>query len=131
MGPANTGGVPIADLRPDLENVNERTVTGIVTIVWPYASSTGSASLLLVEPDFRLRARRGQVRLCFDGASAKAISKAGISSGDRLCLQLRDTNFSKDESTASTPGRGIEWKLQYGETLDLKVTSAKPSVNSS
>lgn len=121
MGLANTGGVPIAELRPDLDNLKERAVTGIVTIVWPYASSTRSVSLLLVEPDFRLRARRGQVRLCFDGSSAKAISKAGISSGDQLCLHLKGVEFSNDETTASTPGRSIGWKLHYGEILELKV----------
>ena len=117
-----TADVPIAELQPELQGLDERRVGGLVTLIWPYASSSQSTSLLLVEPDFRLRARRGQVRLYFSGASATSVSRAGVSSGDQLLVSLKGADFTKDDSTTSTPGRGIEWKLQYGEYLNVQVS---------
>ena len=113
--------MPIAELHPDHLSKDERTVSGVVTLIWPYASSTKTLTLLLVESDFRLRARRGQVRVTFYGASAGAVSKASISSGDRVSLSLKGAEFITDESTTSTPGKGIEWKLRYGQYLEVKV----------
>ena len=113
--------MPIAELQPELAEADECYFQGVVTLIWPYSSSSKSLSLLLVEPDFRLRARHGQVRLYFRGASAKAVSKREVTSGDQLTLGLRGVTWAKDDSAASTPGKGIEWQLQYGEVLDLKV----------
>ena len=120
-----TGGVPIAELHPDVRDVDDRDVEGVVTLIWPYASASHSSSLLLVEPDFRLRARRGQVRLYFSGPSAKEVLRAGVTSGDQLLVSLKGASFEKDGSTASTPGRGIEWRLQYGEYLNAKVSGSE------
>ncbi|KAG8529773.1 uncharacterized protein KY384_005254 [Bacidia gigantensis] len=121
MAHADTGTVPIADLQPGLQRVDDSTVEGIVTLTWPYSSSTKSTSLLLVEPDFRLRARRGQVRLFFHGAIAKTVSLAAVASGDKLLLKLRGAQWAKDDSAASTPGKGIEWRLEFREYLDVKI----------
>ena len=115
--PAST---PIAHLNPDLRP-DESSVTGVVTLIWPYASSKNTSSLLLVEPDFRLRSRRGQVRIHFEGSSAKAVARSGVSSGDQLLLSLRGAQWAKDPTAATTPGRGIDWQLQYGERLVLQV----------
>lgn len=112
--------VPIAQLHPDLELANT-SVTGIVTLVWPYTSFTKSTRVLLVEPDFRLRRQRGQVRIKFQGSSAKAVAKAGITSGDQLLLSLVGTQWARDESAAGTPGKGIEWELLYTERVQLEV----------
>jgi hypothetical protein len=53
------GHLPIPQLEPtvDAESVYIR---GIVSIIWPYSSVTNSTSILLVEPDFRLRQKKGQ-----------------------------------------------------------------------
>ena len=115
--PAST---PIAHLHPDLEHDNS-SVAGIVTLIWPYAASKSTFSLLLVEPDFRLRSNRGQVRVHFQGSSAKAVARSGISSGDQLLLSLRGAQWVKDSTAATTPGRGIDWQPQYGERLVLQV----------
>ena len=111
---------PIAQLNPDLRP-DESSVTGIVTLIWPYASSKETFSLLLVEPDFRLRSKRGQVRVHFQGSSAKAVARSGISSGDQLLLSLRGAQWAKSFTAAVTPGRGIDWELQFGERLVLQV----------
>ena len=111
---------PIAQLNPDLKHDDSR-VAGIVTLIWPYAASKSTFSLLLVDPDFRLRSNRGQVRVHFQGSSAKAVARSGISSGDQLLLSLRGAQWVKDSTAAATPGRGIDWQLQYGERLVLQV----------
>lgn len=112
--------LPIAQLQPGLDS-ESTSVFGIVTLIWPYASSTHALSLLLVEPDFRLRRHRGQVRVRFQGSSAKALSRAGISSGDQLLLNLTGVQWAKDTLAASTPGKGIDWELRYGERVVLRV----------
>ena len=57
----------------------------------------------------------------FQGPSAKVVARSGISSGDRLLLSLKDGQWVKDSTAATTPGRGIDWQLQYGERLVLQV----------
>lgn len=111
---------PIASLEPGLD-ADSTSVTGIVTLIWPYASSSQTLSLLLVEPDFRLRRNQGQVRIHFTGASAKAVARAHVASGDQLLLNLKGVKWAKDGSTASTPGKGIEWDLRYGERVVLQI----------
>ncbi|CAD6572541.1 MAG: hypothetical protein ASARMPRED_005442 [Alectoria sarmentosa] len=111
---------PIAQLNPDLRP-DESSVTGIVTLIWPYASSKETFSLLLVEPDFRLRSKRGQVRVHFQGSSAKAVARSGISSGDQLLLSLRGAQWEKSSTAAVTPGRGIDLELHFGERLVLQI----------
>ena len=112
--------IPIAQLQPGLDP-DSTFVSGIVTLIWPYASSTRTLSLLLVEPDFRLRRHQGQVRIHFHGSSAKALARSGVSSGDHLLLRLIGVQWAKDTHKASTPGRGIEWELRYGERAVLTV----------
>ena len=120
MASKTTRSIPIADLNPNCKAEHDN-IVGIVTLIWPYSSVQKQFSLLLVEPDFRLRSHRGQVRLFFDGPSAKALSRAGIDSGDRLSLSLKGADFQKDDTAVSTPGKGIEWKIRYGQYVDLKV----------
>ena len=105
--------IGIAQLHPGLDS-NLTAVTGVVTLIWPYSSVTLFSSILLVEPDFRLRRHRGQVRVSFTGASANAVAKSRISSGDSLRLSLVGVTWIKDTATTSTPGKGIEWELKYG-----------------
>ncbi|KAL2040698.1 hypothetical protein N7G274_006677 [Stereocaulon virgatum] len=121
--------LPIAQLQPGLDS-DSTSVFGIVTLIWPYASSTHTLSLLLVEPDFRLRRHRGQVRVHFQGSSAKALSRAEISIGDQLLLNLTGVQWAKDTFAASTPGRGIDWELRYGERAVLRLHRADQDVTS-
>ena len=123
MWPAPT---PIAQLQPIAEP-ETRSISGIVTLIWPYSASLSSYSFLLVEPDFRLRRRHGQVRLHFHGSSAKAVARAGIKGGDKVLLSLQDVQWAKgvsDEITEQTPGRSIEWELRFEKRLILQVRKA-------
>ena len=118
---ASLSTVPIAHLSPHLESADTSSVHGIVTLIWPYNSLTQSLSLLLVEPDFRLRRHQGQVCIHFLGSSAKALAKTGVSSGDELSLSLQGASWEQDGETASTPGRGIAWKVTFGDRVLLEV----------
>ena len=114
--------IPIAQLTPLLAAPSTRSLKAIVTLTWPYSSATGSVAFLLVEPDFRLRRTRGQVRAQFSGSSAKAVAKSGISSGDEITLSLDGIEWVQDETPFSTPGRGIEFGLMFTERLLLQVS---------
>ena len=112
--------IPIAQLGPSID-VEHNYIKGVVTLIWPYSSSTKSMSILLVEPDFRLRRNKGQVRITFHDSSAKAVARSEISSGDELVISLLGVSWAKDDGILRTPGRGVEWELQYTERLILQV----------
>jgi hypothetical protein len=120
--PGQTSHIPIAQLTPLLSAPASRSIKAVVTLTWPYSSATGSVAFLLSEPDFRLRRTRGQVRVQFSGSSAKAVSQAGIASGDEIVLSLDGVKFVHDvEASASTPGRGVEFELKFAERLVVEV----------
>lgn len=112
--------LPIALLHPS-QGYEGSTTSGIVTLIWPYSVSQSSFSLLLVEPDFRLRRQKGQIRVHLTGSSAIALARLGVKSGDSILLSLEGVAWVKDESNEKTPGIGVEWKLQYGERIVLQV----------
>ena len=112
--------LPIAQLEPSVD-VENTCVKGIVTLIWPYSSSTKSISILLVEPDFRLRRNKGQVRITFHTSSAKAVARSKISSGDELAISLLGVSWAKDEGKFRIPGSGVEWELQFAERAILQV----------
>lgn len=117
---------PIADLSPALHSFSTKWFQAVVTLIWPYSSSTGTLTVLLAEPDFRLRRAKGQVRVKLTGSSAKSVAEAGIGSGDELKLSLLGAEFVQDDTAAHgrTPGKGIDWELAYTERLYVQVGRA-------
>ncbi|MCJ1390193.1 hypothetical protein MMC18_003051 [Xylographa bjoerkii] len=113
--------VPIAQLQPSLDP-SVSFVEGLVTLIWPYSSSNRSTSILLVEPDFRLRRNHGQVRISFTGASAKAIAKSGLTSGDRVSVRLTAALWLPENAGGAPPQRGPGWELQYGRSLTIQIS---------
>ncbi|KAL8774424.1 MAG: hypothetical protein Q9194_004037 [Teloschistes cf. exilis] len=112
--------IPISHLDPSTQ-AHSGAVEGVVTLIWPYSVSKQSFSILLAEPDFRLRRQRGQVRVHFTGSSAKAAARHNVQSGDNVVLNLLGAQWEKDETTSSTPGRGVDWELHYSERAILKI----------
>lgn len=119
----STSHIPIAQLTPTLAEPASRSVKAIVTLTWPYSSATGTVAFLLAEPDFRLRRRKGQVRVQFSGSSAKSVSKSGIASGDEVSLCLDGAEWLRGQAAFSTPGSGLELELKFTERLLLQVCS--------
>lgn len=115
-----TTRLPIGQLHPAV-GVSESWIEGLVTLLWPYSSSNQSTSILLVDPDFRLRRSKGQVRISFTDASARAVAKLGVTSGDTLWIRLAGVKWVPDDPVARTPGKGVEWELHFGHRLILQV----------
>jgi hypothetical protein len=118
---AGAVSIPIAELSPLLSTPAKKTIRAIVTLIWPYSSSNSSLTVLLAEPDFRLRRSRGQVRVQFLGSTAKTVFETRIGSGDEVVLSLQGSEWVENKSANQTPGRSIEWDLKFTERLLLQV----------
>lgn len=112
---------PIADLRPELPALDSKQFRAVVTLIWPYSSSARQFALLLAEPNIRLRRKNGQVRARFFGSSARAMASTGVGIGDEVVLSLRGASFVR-EDTVSTPGKSIDYELEYTQTVSVQIT---------
>jgi hypothetical protein len=115
--------IAIAAVAPTLDSAESKAIHAVVTLLWPYSSSTRQCALLLADPDFRLRRKQGQVRVRFSGASATAIAKSGIGIGDEVTLGLQGALFLEGVGDARTPGKSVDWELGYGRRLVIEVCS--------
>ncbi|KAL9110764.1 MAG: hypothetical protein Q9227_004756 [Pyrenula ochraceoflavens] len=122
-----TAAIPISRLSPGLYEHEEQHIAAIVTLLWPYSSSHRTFSLLLAEDDFRLRNSKGQVRVHFLGPTAKALAETRVGIGDRVKLDLRGCKFVQNVEDVSTPGKRLEWDLQYDKTLHAEVIQGRDS----
>ncbi|KAL2003353.1 hypothetical protein VTN02DRAFT_4173 [Thermoascus thermophilus] len=113
--------VPIAQLSPALENAGERSVNAVVTLVWPFSSSSRSLSLLLAEPDFRLRRTNGQVKATFHGFCAEEVARTQVGIGDKVALSLNGVEWTDNEAAKTTPGRGIAWDLHFKNRVAIEI----------
>ncbi|PPJ50425.1 hypothetical protein CBER1_05569 [Cercospora berteroae] len=112
---------PITALDPETRPPPDKTIRAVVSLYWPYSSSTKQCAFLLTDPDPRLRSRRGQVRVRFTLASATAVAHGKIGIGDEVLLDLRGAQWSSYSSTVSTPGKSVEGELVYRGDLSLRV----------
>ncbi|KAI0471593.1 hypothetical protein GGR56DRAFT_81124 [Xylariaceae sp. FL0804] len=117
----------IAELGPDLTEPSTRVVHGLVTITWPYNSVKNSFAFILAEPDFRIRRNKGQVRLNFTGAAAKAAGTSGIGSNDELLVSLEGATWeaSASKTRLSIPDANIDWQMTFSQRASLKITSGE------
>ncbi|KAK5747196.1 hypothetical protein LTR17_000331 [Elasticomyces elasticus] len=120
--------VPIQSLTPGTTPPADSSIRGVVTLLWPYSSSTKSCALLIADPDFRLRKQRGQVRVRFHGEVAAAVARARLGIGDEVVLRLQGASWEQDVSTATTPGRNVGGELSFGRHLDLRIARAEGEI---
>jgi hypothetical protein len=113
--------LPIAKLNPELSALESRQITAVVTLIWPYSSSQRHFALLLAEPDFRLRRKKGQVRVRFSGSGARAIATTGVGIGDEVVLSLQGARFIQ-EGVFSTPGKSLDWEISYSQTVVAQIS---------
>ncbi|KAK2763046.1 hypothetical protein FQN54_009679 [Arachnomyces sp. PD_36] len=116
-----SSSIRIAELSPSLENPKQRYVCAVVTLLWPFSSSTRSFSLLLSDPDFRLRRLNGQVKATFHGSSAEAVAHSKVGIGDTVILGLDGVQWVNHEAGDATPGKGINWDLNFNDRVVLEV----------
>lgn len=117
--------VPIAQLSPDLERLAKKSFLAAVALVWPYSSSTKSVSLLLAEPDFRLRGAKGQIKATFHGRVAEKVAESHIGIGETVCLALKDIKFVSNEGAQQTPGRSVGWDAHFENGVSLEVCCSR------
>ncbi|KAF2403158.1 hypothetical protein EJ06DRAFT_528112 [Trichodelitschia bisporula] len=113
--------VPIATLNPTAPLPRNTTIRAVVSLLWPYSPSTRAAALLLVEPDFRLRHQRGQVRVQFTGASAQAVARSGVNIGDEVFLSLEGGVWVEPQNGVQTPGKSVEGDIRFKSELVMKI----------
>jgi hypothetical protein len=116
----------IAQLSPVLENKSERSFHAVVTLVWPFSSSNRTFSLLLAEPDFRLRRHNGQAKVTFHGSCAARVARTQVGIGDEvwLCLDGVEWSDNSEMAKANDP-RGLSWDLHYEHRVSLKVKTCR------
>lgn len=119
--PSRLTKVPIAQLSPTLEAADRKCISATVTLVWPYSSSTKSLSLLLAEPDFRLRRSQGQVKVVFCGRVAEKVAASHVGIGDTVKLGLKGAEYAANDSTSQTPGRNVAWDVHIAKSVSLEV----------
>lgn len=112
--------IAIADLSPSLSDTS-RHILANVALVWPYSSSTGTLALLLADPDIRARKSKGQVKVIFRDGSAREVARTQVGIGDTICLALTGCEWEETGETISTPGKKIDWDLQYRKSVLLRV----------
>ncbi|TID23143.1 hypothetical protein E2P81_ATG02260 [Venturia nashicola] len=113
--------IAISRLGRSLLYPETRCINAIVTLIWPYSSSTQSFALLLAEPDFRLRNKKGQVLVRFQGASAAVLARARIASGDEINLHLEGVQWLDADPGITTPGRSVDTELLFKRKLVCQI----------
>lgn len=125
--PLRSSRIPIAQLSPTADNLQGSAIHATVTLLWPYSSSTKSLSLLLAEPDFRLRHSNGQVKVIFHGPVAEDVAKSQIGIGDEVCLDLAGSRLVSNETAVQTPGKCVAWDVHFDDRVFLEVFIEHPS----
>ncbi|OCT52630.1 hypothetical protein CLCR_09445 [Cladophialophora carrionii] len=112
--------IPIADLSPASDHASSYIVAQVV-LVWPYSSSTGTLALLLADTDVRRRKSKGQVKVVFRHGCAREVARTKVGIGDTVKLVLDDCRWTETGDLISTPGKKIDWDLEYWKQVILQV----------
>jgi hypothetical protein len=113
---------PIAELEPG--HRSSKSIKGIVTLIWPFSSSSNQAAFLLADPDFRQRYKKGQVRVQVQGAVARALANSHFGIGDEIILSTRGARWVDIEAGVSTPGKGLDSELLFKDEIVAEVSRA-------
>ncbi|KAE8355770.1 hypothetical protein BDV28DRAFT_24256 [Aspergillus coremiiformis] len=119
--PLHTSCIPIAQLSPTLELSSDHSIHASVILIWPYSSSTKSLSLLLAEPDFRLRYSNGQVKVVFHGHIAESVARSQVGIGDSVYLSLAGVRFLNSVAAIGTPGKSVTWDVHFDDRVFLEI----------
>lgn len=114
--------VPISHLSPlSTDPSGPSYVLAQVALVWPYSSSTGTLALLLADTDFRRRKSKGQVKVVFRHGCAREVARTRVGIGDVVKLALAGCEWTETGDAVSTPGKKIDWDIEYRRRVILQV----------
>jgi hypothetical protein len=122
-----SSAIPISQVSTDVDRLAEKSIHSVVTLLWPYSSSTKSLSLLLAEPDFRLRRSNGQVKVLFHGHVAEEVAKTHVGIGDKVYLSLNGSRLVESNAVAQTPGSRSVWELHFDASVLFEVSPPESS----
>jgi hypothetical protein len=115
----------LKDLTPlDLSNVSPTNITstsllhGVVTIKWPYSSSTQKLTFLLADPDPRKRASGGQVKITLAGQAAVILDQTESGEDISIAATRNNTPLIEEENSPR-----IKWHITFPEGCILIVFS--------
>ena len=114
------GQIPIASLSPSSLDDSSH-ILALVVLVWPYSSSTETLALLLADPDIRKRKSKGQVKVVFRHGCAREVARTKVGIGDVVKLGLDGCEWTETGEAVSTPGKKIEWDLEYRRRVVLQI----------
>ncbi|WEW56124.1 hypothetical protein PRK78_001559 [Emydomyces testavorans] len=117
--------IPIASLSPSVPDLEQRYISAVVILLWPFSSSTKQCSLLLSEPDFRLRELKGQVKVCLHNGAAEAVAKSRIGIGDIVYLSLAGAKWKRVDGEGSDSICGINWDLDFEHRVLLEASHSE------
>jgi hypothetical protein len=76
-------------------------LSGIITIKWPFSSSSQKLTFILADPDPRKRAQDGQVKITLYGEAAQHLVQ--IESGEKISIAAPENTSPTIESESTTP----------------------------
>ena len=88
---------------------------GIVTIKWPYSSSSQKITFLLADPDPRKRASGGQVKITLFGEAAEILDQT--ESGEEISVSSSDSLSIYPEPA----GQRAKWHIEFPNGCILQV----------
>lgn len=123
--------IPIAQINPAFDQLAGSSIRATVTLVWPYSSSTKSFSVLLAEPDVRLRRTNGQVKVTFHALVAERIAETHVGIGDEVVLGLSGCRLEENGTATQTPSRYVAWDVHFDDRVHIEVILEEPEKNAS
>lgn len=112
----------ISEISPTKEQLSGCCIRTVISLVWPYSSSTKSLSFLLSERDFRLHNGKGQVKATFHGPAAERVAETRAGIGDEVTLSLEGSTLVENKETTRALGKGIDWDVHFDSRVFLEVT---------
>lgn len=120
----STEATPIAKLSPAILDAEALVIEGVITVTWPYSAVTKSIAFILAERDPLHRRDKGQLRVEFQGAAAKALADAHLGGGDEVRLSLDGVRWEENQAWMRRPGT-LEWQMKFTNRLLLLIRRAE------
>ncbi|KAF7502697.1 hypothetical protein GJ744_005261 [Endocarpon pusillum] len=111
----------ITELSPAISDQASRFVDGVISLIWPYSSSTRSMAVLLADPDFRTRRAKGQTKVTFHGEIAVAVANSHVGIGDAVHLSLGGAQWAQSSEDVSVVGNRADWDLEYVGQVFMEI----------